>query len=305
MARYPMRDLMQEWMDYPEEKLEPYQAVWLVHGDKGGIGRTSVARGLARALRELRFDARFVDFGNGAMWSKQWCEANRIEHVREERAREDLDKHSENRIWVVDVGRMIAPADLAFLIDRASAVITPLQSASGMGGVDAARQAARETAARRDSYQSRAEHFTLQTMVGQLLIRHQDTVMSMGLDEEEFPVFADEVDFASEAYIDRVLWDRRTTQIAREELRSEATRLLSSSLPARLFERRGRGVLDGFCYVNEGRLGARSFTRVAREVLWLTDCRLGPDYQTTPVHLGQGLQHAPQTYSSGADQRLQ
>lgn len=259
---------------------KPFSAVWLVQSGAGGVGRTPVARGLARAMKEIGFEAGFVDAQNGYGESEAWCRQLEIDYGEEDDLAAALAEKRVNRIWVVDVGRALDAGKLGDLIGHSSVVLSPVPNTNFWGAVHAAIHSTwrvGEIRSQQVGVGSTPQHYTVHAMTGQMFIPETETLIDLQIDDEEFPVFDDVIEHVTETELHRAAWDQHHARVLRRHLADVPTKLLSTTVPAALRSHAWKAAGGSYCHTAESTFGRKSYLRLAHELLWLSDARHGPD----------------------------
>jgi hypothetical protein len=257
---------------------EPFSAVWVVHANAGGVGRTTVAKCLARAVQDLGFRPLLLDCGNdGDGEVGEWCARMLIDHAGEADMSEQLKQRERNRIVIADVGSGLTRDQLRELVGSASVVLSPVPDAWDSRAVSAALQSAHRVRETIDwTYGScTARHYTLQMGTGQYVGEDMGECLPLPLDDDEYPYIDPVVDVVTEGEVDYAEFDRQSAFLLRERLRDVPTTLLTTTIAQGVLAARGQS--QSYRDDAKGRLGQKSYQRLARELLRHSDGRLVPD----------------------------
>lgn len=254
-----------------------FSALWLVSSDVGGVGRTTVAKCLARAVGDIGFRPVYLDVGNQDDDNPEWCAAMRIDHVKEQDWLAVVRQKSLNTIIIADVSGAVRGDLLRQLISEADVVLTPVPDAADTRAISAAIRSAHRVRETVDwTYGGcSARHYTLLLGSARFETDGIDQYLPLPLDADEYPY----VDPVAAAFIgeqsDFTKYDRHSAFSLRKRLADVPTTILTSTIPQGLLfppgeERSWRDHPDG-------RFGQKSYKRLARELLLQSDGRLVAD----------------------------
>ena len=256
---------------------EGFSAFWLVSSDVGGVGRTTVAKCLARAVGDIGFRPVYLGVGTQDDDIPSWCTTMRIDHVREQDWLAVVRQKSLNTIIIADVGGAVKGDPLRQLISEADVVVTPVPDAADARAVSAVIRSAHRVRETVDwTYgECSARHYTLLLGSGRYETDGIDQYLPLPLDADEYPY----VDPTAAAFIgeqaDFTKCDRQSAFSLRKRLADVPTCILTSTIPQALLFPPGED--QSWRDHPDGRFGQKSYKRLARELLLQSDGRLVPD----------------------------